>query len=299
MLQYAPIAVFVYRRPDHTRKMIDSLAGNPEFSKSPVYVFSDGPRSPEVAKVVDETRKVVRSVSHGNIRIKENDSNQGLASSISSGVSEICERHGRIIVIEDDLIVSRYFLEYMNAALCKYENNEKVMHVAGYMYPVREKLPGTFFFRNSSSWGWATWQRAWSKFEPDPRKLISDIEKNEGLAAKFNIDNSIDYLGMLKAQAKGQIDSWGIRWDASVLLNDGLCLYPGKSLVRNIGHDGSGIHSGIDDRFDTEIYDERISSFCDDISENQEALEAIKRFYKKTRRSLCRRVTDKIIKMLR
>jgi hypothetical protein len=299
MADYSPIVIFIYNRPLHTKKMIDSLIANEEFSKSPVFIYADGPKNIGEEKNIKKTRDVIFSLKAENINLIKSSKNKGLATSVIEGVTAVCAKYGKVIVIEDDLILSRYFLKYMNDALRKYQDKSNVMSISGYNYPVREKLPETFFFRTASSWGWATWQRAWSKFEPDPRKLISDIEKNKGLVTKFNIDNSVDYLGMLKAQAKDKIDSWGIRWDASLLLNDGLCLYPGKSLVRNIGHDGSGIHSGIDDRFDTDIYDGPISFFCDDVMENPEALEAIKKFYKETKKSLFKRLKDKLIRKLR
>ena len=267
----SPIALFVYNRPYHTRKTLESLMANAEFSDSPLYVFCDGAKRKKDIPLVRETRELIRSYELDNATIIERKENMGLANSIITGVTELCDRYGRVIVVEDDLVVSPYFLNYMNTALDTYEKYDDVMHISGYMFPVKGNLPGTFFYRVASCWGWGTWKRAWDKFEPDVHKLLAGFQ-DEKKRWEFDIKGTMNYYKMLKHQAGGKVDSWAIRWYASVFLNDGLCLHPGKSLVNNIGHDDSGLHCGCTDAYDVNVNEDQNFMFTTDINESEEAV---------------------------
>ena len=175
-----------------------------------------------------------------------------MAQSIIHGVSEVCERHGRVIVIEDDLVTSRYFLRYMNDALNLYENESEVISVHGYVYPVIKALPDSFFIRGADCWGWATWQRGWDLFQCDGLVLLEEIERR-GLLREFDFDNTIPYVQMLRDQIAGRNDSWAVRWYASAFLLNKLTLYSGRSLVKNIGNDSSGVHCDASTSFDVEV----------------------------------------------
>jgi hypothetical protein len=144
--------------------------------------------------------------------------------------------------MEDDLVVSPDFLEYMNQALELYANNEDVISIHGFMYSVPPVLPQTVFLRGADCWGWATWHRGWELFEPDSQKLLKELD-NSPDRALFDFDGAFPYRQMLKDQAAGIIDSWAVRWYASAFLANKLTLYPGQSLVENIGQEGSGTHS--------------------------------------------------------
>jgi hypothetical protein len=156
-------------------------------------------------------------------------------------VSDVIRKHGKIIVIEDDLVLAPQTLSYFNSALTTFEADEQVMHIAGYMYPVRRRMPSYFFFREASCWGWATWHRAWQHFNPNGAELLAAIRKTHR-EYDFNVRGSRDYVEMLRAQLEGRINSWAIRWYASQFVRGGLGLHPGVSFVQNIGHDGSGNH---------------------------------------------------------
>ena len=292
----APIALFVFNRPWHTRRTVEALTDNELAAESDLFVFSDGPRSDADSKAVQEVRAYIRSITgFHQVTIIERDRNFGLAQSIISGVTEIVNRFGRIIVLEDDLVTSRHFLRYMNGALTRYQNIDKVMHVAGYMFPVKDadKLPDTFFYRGTSCWGWGTWKRAWNKFEPDSAKLIQKI-KDGKLTYEFNILGSINYMGMLKAQAKNSIDSWAIRWYAGVFLNQGLCLHPAQSLVQNIGHDNSGVHSSRSDVYTVNLHNEQITYFETIIKENIDAVYSLKEYFESITPALYTKIIKKI-----
>ena len=163
------------------------------------------------------------------------------------------KEYGRAIVVEDDLSLSPAFLEYMNHALDFYSNDENVKHIAGFTPPLNKKLEETFFFPVPSCWGWASWERAWKHFNPDAAYLLPKILAKG--RRQFDLNYSFNYVRMLKRNVRGKVDSWFIRWYASIYLLDGLCLHPGKSLVRNTGLDHSGINSYKSTVFDTEITD--------------------------------------------
>lgn len=278
----APVALFVYNRPDHTRQTVESLGRNFLAAQSDLVIFSDGPKVEAQAKAVDEVRQYVRQIDgFKSVTIIAREDNYGLAKSIISGVTELCERHGKVIVLEDDLITSPHFLAYMNASLDTYHHEEKVMHISGYMFPVEnaDRLPITFFYRASTCWGWGTWKRAWDCFNSNSVDLLENIRLRK-LENEFDIHGTMDFMSMLKSQSVGSIDSWAIRWYATVFLKSGLCLHPAKSLVHNIGHDGSGVHCGFNELYAVDILNVsplKIEKFHAPVESNL-GLEAIKNF---------------------
>jgi hypothetical protein len=281
----APIAFFAYRRPWHTQQALESLARCEGAEQSDLYIFCDGPKRPEDLAAVEEVREIVKVRKWcGKVHVVEREENWGLAKSIIAGVTEIANKHGRVIVLEDDLVLSSQFLNFMNDALEIYNDIPKVMHISGYMFPAKDKLPETFFYRATSCWGWATWKRAWDKFSPDADSLLIEIGRDKLRRKKFDIEGSMNYYEMLQAQAQGRIDSWAVRWYASVFLNGGLCLHPGKSQSKNIGHDCTGEHCVASDIYDVEIGEERITDFTRALRESEEAVEAMVDFYQRERK---------------
>ena len=244
---HAPIALFAYNRPWHTQQTVDALLKNAEACDSDLIVFSDGAKDEPSKAKVDEVRQYLRMIKgFKSIRIIERDQNLGLAQSIISGVTVVTNEYGRVIVLEDDLVTSPYFLKYMNDGLVLYKNDARVISIHGYNYPVNEPLPDAFFIKGADCLGWATWKRGWDIFEPDGQKLLNELTKHN-LLDRFDLFGSYDYSGMLKNQIKGKNQSWAVRWYASALLQDKLTLYPGNTLVQHIGSDGSGTHCGNDD----------------------------------------------------
>lgn len=279
MKNLAPIALFVYKRPWHTQRTLESLAANEGASESELFIFCDGPKRPEDAKAVEDVRELVRSRQWcGKVNIIERDKNLGLANSIISGVTELCNKYGRVIVLEDDLVLSPYFLNFMNDALVCYENEDTIMHVSGYVYPVGN-IPGdTFFFRVPMCWGWATWKRAWRYFKKDIAVMKSFDRK---MRRKFSIGNSYHYWVQLELNKKGKIDSWFVFWYAAMFLRGGLALFPARSLVKNIGFDGTGTHCGKEDSYLVELPDRRPEVKRDvEIKEYDYVVEMHKRFFK-------------------
>ncbi|MGO9145151.1 MAG: glycosyltransferase family 2 protein [Desulfomonilia bacterium] len=242
-MQNAPIAFFAYNRPAHTLQALTSLADNPEAAHSDLFVFCDAPKNPEHRQAVQEVRSIVASRKWcGSVEIIEHERNLGCAGSIASGVTRICETFRRAIVMEDDLILSSHFLEYMNTALGLYENLDQVMQISGHMFPIDFRTAtDSIFLPFITSWGWATWQRAWKHFDPNASGYEL-LKQDMTIRHRFNIHGSYPYYDILDAQMQGAVDSWAIRWYLSVFLKNGLTLYPTRTLVENTGFDGSGTH---------------------------------------------------------
>jgi hypothetical protein len=172
----------------------------------------------------------------------ERKTNFGLARSIIDGVTSLCEKYGRVIVLEDDLVTSPHFLTFMNDGLESYAEDDRVQSVCGYMYPVElDSGASSFFLRAPHSWGWATWLNRWKMFDSNGQALLEEIEAR-GLGREFNANGPHANFKMLKDQVGGRNDSWFIRWHAAGFLRQKVTLYPVRSLVSNIGIDGSGVH---------------------------------------------------------
>ena len=239
----APIAIFTYRRAEHLRRTLEALSRCELFEASPLLVFADGARGDSDASDVSAARRVATEMLAGRAEFHFADSNRGLASSVIAGVGEAIRRYGRVIVVEDDLEVSLMFLRYMNEALDRYADCTSVYQVSGHMFdvPGLRGCGSAMFLPFTTSWGWATWRRAWDQFDPAApgwEQLASD----RALRKRFNLGGVYDYAGMLERQMNGIGDSWAVRWNWTVFSHDGLALFPAETLVRNSGLDGSGTH---------------------------------------------------------
>jgi hypothetical protein len=244
-MNLAPIVVIAYNRPTHFQTVIDALRKNPEASRSRLYVYCDGAQSDvDVDNVAAVRKTALELTGFSHIEIVERTVNLGLSRSIVDGVSQVCDRHGSAIVLEDDVVPCRYFLGYTNAALKKYEREQRVLSVGCFTYDCGFDLPDTFFLNIPDCWGWAVWQRSWNEFDPDGASLLARIEALQ-LERKFDLEGTYPYTKMLKDQVAGANQSWAVRWYAHALLTKRLVLYPGRSVTRNIGFDGSGTHTSV------------------------------------------------------
>lgn len=243
----APIVVFAYKRADHLKKVFDALKLNALASQSDLYVYCDGPKRNDDLDKINQVRELSKKQTWcKKLEVIERPTNFGLSKSITTGVTEIIKKYGKIIVLEDDQVVAPTFLEFCNQALEKYKDNTEVMQITGYMYPVETKgSDDAFFICHSSCWGWATWERAWKQFNTaDDQLFFQQVLDNKDLKKKFDMDHAYPYSQMLKQKLEGGNDSWGISWYISLFKNSGLILMPRQSLVANIGRDNSATHKG-------------------------------------------------------
>ncbi len=294
-MELSPIILFAYNRPDHLKQTLEALSKNALAQDSDLYIFIDGPRNEKDEKKSSEIVSIIKNIDKNlfrNIYIEKSHQNKGLAQSIIDGVSKIIKINNKIIVLEDDIVTSPNFLKYMNSALELYKEDEKVFHISGFFYPHDEELPETFFLHHISSWGWATWQNRWLKYKDDTHDLIKKIKSKKNAIKIMNIDNTFNFFSTLKANDRGKIRTWAIKWQSIVILNDGLCLFPKESLVRNIGNDGSGENSEFDSSFDINNLGHKINIEKIDIRESQAGLKAIKKFFKKIKPSFLKRVKN-------
>jgi len=254
IVKYAPIALFVFNRPQHTERILDSLKKNTIARQSKLLVFSDGPRNSEQLNAVLRVREIVsRADGFQSITVHTNEHNLGLAESIIQGMTVVLEDHNHVIILEDDLEFSPYFLSYMNEALTRYQNHRNIFSISGYnLPPSLMPIPASYQYDvycnlRSSSWGWGTWKDRFERVDWN----VSDYErftKSKKLTEAFNRGGE-DLADMLKLQQEGKIDSWAIRWVYAQFKNMGLSITPIRSYVNNIGHDGTGTHCCKTDKY--------------------------------------------------
>jgi len=239
----APVALFIFNRPEHLRRTIESLKLCDGFTDSPVIVFGDGARGAHDVPAVEATRRVARELLGEHAEYHLSDSNRGLARSIIDGVELLLALHGRVIVVEDDLMLAPGFLRFLNEGLDHYAADERVYQVSGHMFDVREFVQRreALLLPLTTTWGWATWERAWKAFDPKASGWQS-LRQDHALRNRFNLRGAYDYTQMLEKQMAEQRQSWGIRWYWSVFTRSGLVCFPPRSLVANIGMDGTGTH---------------------------------------------------------
>lgn len=279
-MPYAPVVIFVYKRPDHLRRTIESLRKNFGASDHDLIIFSDAPRIEADREGVGIVRQYIRTIDgFRSIRIVERQANAGLSRSIIEGVTTVLKEFDRVIVLEDDMETSPYFLKYMNEGLERYALEERVISIHAYCYPVMGKLPETFFLKGADCWGWGTWRRGWTLFEPDGRRLLQEL-KRRNLLRRFDFNGSYPFSGMLRDQIEGKNDSWAIRWYASALIHDRLTLYPGRSLLRNIGTDASGSHCHATKEFENTVAETEVYVRESPVEEDSGALKQFEEYFR-------------------
>lgn len=279
----APILLFAYNRPRHLQHTVEALAHNPLAQESELFVFSDGARTEDDREDVELVRSYIHTIEgFKTVHRIERDRNYGLAANIIDGVTDIVNRYGRVIVLEDDLVTAPGFLQFMNDALDTYADEPRVGHIQAYDFTQNPRLPETFLIKFTGSWGWATWQRAWQHFNPDGQYLLNELHRRH-LTRRFDFNGKYGFTRMLRRQVEGKNNSWAIRWNASLFLQDILSLNVGRSLVQNEGFDGSGTHCGADHLYEARLYKERLRvEKISPITENLEARKILERYYART-----------------
>lgn len=283
MMNCAPILLFVYNRPEHTRRCIESLTRNSLASDSILYIYADGAKDATQQPAVDKIRSYLRTISGFQaVNLIERNENWGLARNIIDGVTTQVKQYGRVIVLEDDLVVAPYFLTFMNEALETYKDEPKVGHIQACDFTQDSSLPDTFLIKWTGSWGWATWDRSWRHFNPNGKELLQELEQR-GLTYTFDFNGKYGFTRMLRRQIEGKNNSWAIRWNASLFLKDILSLNVGRSLVQNEGFDGSGTNCGGGGLYASNLHLSPLPvPKISPIEENKAARQAFVRYYART-----------------
>ncbi|WP_054199114.1 glycosyltransferase [Clostridium baratii] len=259
-MSLAPIVLFTFNRLEHTKKTIESLKENILAEESELFIFSDGARNSNEEEKVNEVRKYIRKINgFKKINIIESKNNKGLARSVINGVTDIINNYNKVIVLEDDLITSKYFLQYMNDALDMFESRGDIWSISGYSPKIEipcDYKDETYITKRGSSWGWATWKEKWKLVDWNIVDYNS-FKTNRKSIKEFNMCGK-DLAPMLEDQIKGRIDSWAIRWVYNQYKNNMWTVYPINSFVKNIGNDLSGTHTNTKNTFNVELNKKKI-----------------------------------------
>lgn len=281
-MKLAPIVLFTFNRLDHTKKTISALQENYLASESELFIYSDGARNEEEKAKVKNLRRYLNTVDgFKKITIIEAEKNKGLAKSVIGGVTDIINKYSKVIVLEDDLVTSKYFLQYMNDALESFEYRKDIWSISGYGPDIdipNDYTEDVYLTRRGSSWGWATWKDRWELVDwnlEDYKLFKSDKNK----VREFNLSGK-DLAPMLEDQVKGRIDSWAVRWVYSQFKNKKYTVYPVRSMVKNIGNDFSGTHTTTTKHFNVDIINKKII-IKDNVEFNTDINQSFKVFYDK------------------
>ena len=252
---YSPIVLFAFNRLESLKRCVESLLQNREAAESDLIVYVDGPRASkegEAEKVMAVREFVKTIVGFKSVTWHFSDTNMKLGPSIIAGVTEVMNKYGHAIVIEDDLIASKNMLSFVNQALAQYEQVQEVFSVSAYtnIVEIPKGYPyDAYFCPRSSSWGWATWKDRWESVDWE-LKDWSTVEQN---AKAFNRWGGSDCFGMLKSWKIGRNQSWAIRFCYNQFMQDKLSLFPIVSKIDNEGFDGSGTNCRQYNRFKCEL----------------------------------------------
>lgn len=258
-MMYAPIVLFAYNRPQHLKLTLESLHKNELANESDLYIYIDGPKSNATEEQLQKIEAVKQVANEKqwckNVNVVEATSNKGLAKSIIEGVTKIVNEFGKVIVVEDDVLLSPYFLRFMNESLDIYKANDDVLTIGSWSYfcPPEKIQEPTYFFRFPDTKGWATFDRAWKLFEEDPQKLMNEL-KARNLMHVFNAGLKFPYFtNMLNDQIQGRINSWAIRWTAVAVLTEKLSLFPRQTLSKDIGFGDGATHESNTEDFNSHL----------------------------------------------
>lgn len=283
----APVVLFVYNRLDHTQEVIDTLSKNILAKDSELFVFSDAAKTENGREKVEAVRDYIHNVEwhekFKKVSIIEAEKNKGLANSVIGGVTEIINQYQRVIVVEDDLVLSPYFLNYMNGALDYYEKDENIWSISGYSFPMKtmEKYPHDVFYSyRGCSWGWATWSDRWSLVDWEVKDYAKAAE-DPAWVKRFNRGGG-DLFEMLKAQMEGRIDSWAIRWCFTQSNLEKYTVYPKYSYLGNEGCDGSGTNCGFEGNITSMITREDVQCKFEKLQLDRKVLKEFYLYYTDT-----------------
>jgi len=282
----APIALFVYNRLNHVKKVIEALKKNHTAEKSKIYIFSDFSDSDKEQNKIRKIREYLRSINgFKELNIIQRKNNYGTSKNITAGLNYIFEKHDKCIILEDDILVSKNFLSQMNYFLAKFNKNKQIASIEGFMFPVnfRKDIPDYFFLKGTGCWGWATWRRSWKNYEISVQKLLKKFSGKKELVTEFDYYNSYPYYKMLKRQKYSKKKSWAIRWYASNFIKNNYTIYFKNTLVKNIGLDGTGENCRIDYQINQKKFKNQTYKLMENenIKENKFAKKEIAKYLKK------------------
>ncbi len=281
----SPIVLFTYNRLKHTKRTIEALQANHLALESDLIIFSDGYKNEVDKDDVSDIRDYIKTIEgFKNVKIVLRDKNYGLASSIIYGVTKVVNDYGRVIVLEDDIVTDKSFLRFMNSALDFYESKKDIYHISGWNYPVEIKSDkDVFIWRVMNCWGWATWSDRWSFYKKNVDSIMDNSNKKS--ISRFNLDGCVDFFSQITLNKKGVLNTWAIFWYWTIFNRGGLCVNPVRSLVSNIGLDGSGTNCprsmvGVNNFGSADFLDKGFV-FEDILREDKDIIKSIKKYFRR------------------
>lgn len=271
-----PIAIFAYNRPKHLINLLDSLENNRLSELSDVNIFIDKCDDEKIHNSILEAANKKRKFK--SLSVITHDENIGLKSNLIFGINEVLNNDDGIIVLEDDLFLDEYFLEFMNKSLNEYKESCDVYHINGWSYPqLINRKKSNFVGTLASPWGWATWKNRWDSFNDEYKNNDYINKKNKKYIKKFNYYNLTNFSRQLLANTNNEINTLDIYWYQFIFLNNGKTIFPQHSLVSNNGFDGSGMHCGVSDKYEYKMKNLKIDSFTR--SNNQDFINLVSTYY--------------------
>lgn len=278
---WAPVAVFAYNRPDKLSALMSNLQACNGFAASQVKIFVDGAKGDADQLAVEAVREYVRSLALPNVSYSFNKVNRGLRNSIFAGVTEAVGEHGKVIVLEDDLVLSPVALEYFNKGLLRYETEQRVWSIAGYLYdaPQLRQSGAAVSLPFTHPWGWATWKRAWDQFELDNRPDSKEL-RSRGFKSAFDMNGVYPFTKQLKNSLAHRVNSWSVHWYYTVFRHGGVSIFPPRRIVDNVGLN-AGTHGGVSNPYNLLASKppllDRVPEFGDPEHVDYVALDALRR----------------------
>lgn len=255
-----PVIIILYNRPLHTKKLLDSITKNKNYKNFKFYIFCDGPKKKEDISKINKIKILTNNFKKKcNVEHFFRTKNIGLIQNMTKSINLVLKKNNKAIILEDDLILNKYFFDFMDNALLKYKYNRKVFQISGYSYPVKSSDDFHYFLPLTSCWGWGITSKNWNNFFKflNNKKLIINnylkIKKSKSLIDRFNFNKSYDYFSMLENSLNRKINSWGIIFYLYLFVNNKITLFPHRSLVKNRGFDGSGSHKSKNNVFNTKF----------------------------------------------
>jgi hypothetical protein len=243
MSNLSPVCLFVFNRLHETQLTVEALRQNYLASETELVIFSDGSKNELTQAKVEAVRQYLPTITgFKSVEIIESPENKGLANSIISGVTQLLDRFGKVIVLEDDLITTPNFLNYMNQALEYYQNDQNIQSISGYSLVISDQSNEVYFQVRPGSWGWATWENRWSNEIFDKEKIRQVLSSDKKALMLFKLKCGADIGRMLLGSINNRNDSWYVRWAFDHFRKNHYSVFPVRSYVINIGHQADATH---------------------------------------------------------
>lgn len=244
-----PILFMVFNRPDTTKLVFEEIK---KIRPKMLFIAIDGPRNDIEKEKVDEVKKIVSGVDWP-CKVKKlfREKNLGCFNACVGAVTWFFDNIEEGIILEDDCLPDPTFFPFCKELLEKYRYDDRIMHISGDNFRSKQskKEFSYYFSKYPYMWGWATWKRAWKKYNYNPdlylkftkENLLSEILKDR--SEKLYMKHILDSYYLKKSQG------WDNPWVFTILINNGLSIVPCENLVRNIGFFNASTHSRTSDSF--------------------------------------------------